>query len=470
MFSISTASIIAVSSIVVILALAATFIYILVNLRRVVPTNMVHIVQSSKKSTPYGRGKNAGNTYYAWPEWVPVIGVTVSQFPESIFKVNLSNYDAYDENRLPFVVDVVAFFRVDNAETAAQRVASFEELLSQLNEILRGSVRRILGTNTLEHILGERSVFGEQFTEEVRSQIEEWGVLPVKSIEFMDIHDAEGSRVIENIMAKEQSRIDKESRIQVAENEKEAQLREIDAQRTVDVQRQDALQQVGQRTADKDKAVGISTEQARQEVLAQAKTTAERTMEVKKVEEIKTAEIQKDVAAIKAEQDKSVQIIKAEADKTTQITRAEAEQQSIKITSDGNLYATKQSAEGITAEGEAKASAEKAMLMAPVETQITLAKEIGENQGYQNYLITIKQVEVSGDVGKELAKAIGNADLKVIANSGDIQGGVASLGDLFSAKGGTNLTGMLSALAQSPEGAALLNKFTGSGNNPATSK
>lgn len=50
-------------------------------LRVVVPTNMVHIVQKRKNSTPYGRNKLAGNTYYAWPSWIPFIGVSVTQFP-----------------------------------------------------------------------------------------------------------------------------------------------------------------------------------------------------------------------------------------------------------------------------------------------------------------------------------------------------------------------------------------------------
>lgn len=35
----------------------ASFIKVILSLRRVVPTNMVHIVQSTKASTPYGRGK-----------------------------------------------------------------------------------------------------------------------------------------------------------------------------------------------------------------------------------------------------------------------------------------------------------------------------------------------------------------------------------------------------------------------------
>jgi flotillin len=108
----------------------------------------------------------------------------------------------------------------------------------------------------------------------------------------------------------------------------------------------------------------------------------------------------------------------------------------------------------------ANADAEKAMLLAPVETQITLAKEIGSNDGYQKYLVTIEQVRVSKDVGIELAKALQGADLKVIANAGDIQSGVTKIGDMFTPAGGTNLTGMLAALAQTDEGKRLLDKVT----------
>lgn len=426
------------------------FVYVMATLRKVVPTNMVHIVQSSKKTTPYGPGKPNGNTYYAWPSWVPVLGVNVTLFPESIFQVSLTGYEAYDSARLPFVVDITSFFRVDHAETVAQRVANFQELEHQLLSVLQGAVRRILATNALEDIMQERSSLGAQFTEEVKEQIKEWGVLPVKMIEFMDIRDQDNAEVIANIMAKEKSRIERESRVAVANNMQEAQLKEIDAQRTVDVQRQDAEQQVGLRVAEKDRTVGIANEQSRQEVLTQTKVTAERDMEVKRVNEVKQAEISKDVAIVRAEQDQKTKVIEADADK-----------QAVVVTAEGNLEAARRDAEGVRLKGLAAADAEKAMLMAPVDTQITLAKEIGENEGYQKYLITIKQVEISGNVGSELAKAMQNADLKVIANSNDVQSGVSKLGDMFTAKGGTNLTGMLAALAQTDEGQAVINKFTG---------
>lgn len=430
-------------------------------LRRVVPTNMVHIVQSSKRTTPYGRGKQSGNTYYEFPSWVPMIGVSVTEFPESIFQIPLDGYEAYDSARLPFMVDVASFFRVDNAETAAQRVSSFIELREQLKSVVQGAIRRILATNTLEQIMEARAELGKQFTDEVQSQIKEWGVIPVKMIEFMDIRDTPNSKVIANIMEKEKSRIEMESRIKVAQNHQEAQLKEIDAQRTVDVQKQEADQLVGLRTAEKVKTVGIAEQQANQDIQDQVKVTTEKQMAVKQVEHVKSADIAKQVAEVEAEQNRNVAVIKADQDKQVKVVTAEAEKTSKQTIADGDLYAATKKADGNRAIGFADADAEKAMLMAPVDAQITLAKEIGENEGYQQYLITIKQVEAGQVVGIEMAKAMQGADLKVISNAGDPQQGIAKIGDLFTTGGGTSLTGMLAALAQTEEGKAIVNRLAG---------
>ena len=443
------------------------FVKVILSLRRVVPTNMVHIVQSKKASTPYGRGKPAGNTYYEWPSWIPVIGVTVTQFPESIFQVTLNDYEAYDSARLPFMVDVTAFFRVDNAETVAQRVANQHELNQQLLSVLQGAVRRILATNALEEIMQERASLGQQFTDEVKAQISEWGVLPVKTIEFMDIRDSSKGEVISNIMAKEKSRIEKESRVAVAENLREAQTKEIDAKRVVEVQRQDAEQQIGQRTAEKEKQVGIANEVSRQEVLTAAKITTEKNMEVQRVQQVKSAEIAKDVAVVTAEQDKRQREINAEADRSVQITVAEGQKKSTVTKAEGDLEAAKLNAKGIEAEGVAKGIAEQAVLMAPVNTQITLAKEIGENEGYQQYLVTIKQVEANRDVGLEVAKSFSKADMKIIANGGSIGDGANNLAKMVSSAGGVNIASMIEGLSQTTDGKALVDAVVGRIARPA---
>jgi hypothetical protein len=65
----------------------AIVVFWVISLRRVVPTNMVHIVQSSNKTTEYGKGRDSGNVYYHWPSHIPLLGVTVTEFPESIFQI-----------------------------------------------------------------------------------------------------------------------------------------------------------------------------------------------------------------------------------------------------------------------------------------------------------------------------------------------------------------------------------------------
>ena len=440
-----------VIGIIVVVSLLLSFIW-----RRVVPTNMVHIVQSSKRTISYGRGQEAGNTYYEFPSFLPLIGVTVTQFPESVFDLNLKDYDAYDVDRLPFLVDVRAFFRISDSQIAAQRVSNFQELQGQLSGVLQGAVRSVLAQYTLDHIMSDRATLGKEFSSVVDDGLKEWGVSTVKTIEFMDIRDARDSQVIHNIMAKKKSFIEMESRVEVAKNFQEAETKEIQAKRQIMLSRTEAEQQVGIREAEKEKTIGIANEKNKQDVQLEAKLTTERQMEVQKVQNVRQAEIDKEVAVVKAEQDQKVRVVTAEAEKQAQIIKAEAERESVTQIAVGQLQATKNEAEGIAAIGNARAEAEKALLLAPVNAQLTLAKEIGENQSYQAYLIEVRKVEATEAVGKEMAVAMAKAELKVIANSGSIQNGVASLADIFSPSGGTAIAGMLEALSQTDNGKKII--------------
>ena len=424
------------------------FTFWIVNLRRVVSTNEVHIIQSASKTVSFGKDQVDGNTYYEWPSWIPVIGIQVIKLPVSVFSLRLKDYEAYDSGRLPFVLDLEAFFRIDNSNVAAQRVAGYQELNAQLTSILQGAARTILASKTIEEIMQGRSEFGDAFTKEVNEQLKAWGVTTVKNIELMDIRDSRESQVIQNIMDKKKSEIEKESRIVVAANKKAAQNAEIDAQREVEINKQLAAEQVGIKTAEKDKAVGIANEKSQQDIKAQQKVTAEKAMEVARVENVKAAEIAKEV-----------NIVQAEERKQTDVISAEGQKQKTTLIAEGQLEAQKREAEGLLVNGQAKAEAEKLLQLAPVEAQIVLAKEIGENQSYQQYLITIRQVEANQAIGVEQARALDKADIKVIANSGTVTGGISSLGELFTSQGGSNVGAALEGLAQSEIGKQLLDKF-----------
>lgn len=443
-------------------------IYIL-RLRRIVPTNVVHIVQRGNTTTSYGVGKTS-NVYYEWPSWLPIIGVTVRELPVSNFDIDLKKYEAYDKDRVPFVVDVKAFFHIANTNVAAEKVESFEELKGQLENVVQGAVRSILAKSKLEEIMEERSIFGEKFTSMVNSDLKNWGVESIKNIELMDVRDAEGSHVIQQIMAKRMSAIDKESRVEVARNRQEAEQAELEAEQEISVKRADTERISGEAKAKSEQAVGIAqakslemsgiAEQNSLMKIAEAKkTTEEKNMDVIRVTQVKQSEINKESEIIDAEKQQRRIEIQASADKFRIETEAAA-----------NLEAKRRSAEGIEAEGTAEAKviaakgtseaeAEKAKQLASVTAQTELAKEIGENKPYQDYLIRVKTVDkdqvVETAQSEAMARALEKADLKIIANSGDVHSGMSKFSDILSSKGGSQINGLIESLKQTDEGKAL---------------
>ena len=444
----------------------------LLSLRRIVPTNEVHIVQSSKETVVYGKdvANGKGNSYYEFPEWIPSLGVSVTVLPASVFKLSLDNYEAYDKDRLPFVVDIVSFFRIENFSLASSRVLSYNELREQLLGIVQGAVRSILAKEDLENIMSERNKYGNMFTDEVASQLKEWGVESVKNIELMDIRDLHGSEVIANIMKKKKSQIEMESRVTVAENTRKAKEAEITANQAVALAQQDANRQVGLREAEVTQEVGIANEKSNQEIQAQAKITAEKEMEVEKVRTVQAAEIQKEADIVNANANKqtitinaAAAVAKAEADKQVIVFNAEANKQKIELQADADLKVATNTAKGVEATGKANAEAEKLMKQAQVAGDIQLAEKIGELKEYQDFIVRQKQVEALCEVGKEQAKNLGNAEIKIFANTGSVADGVNNVQNIFSTNTGLNVASLLESFVSTPMGAEIADKVLKTG-------
>ena len=467
------------------------FIKWVLSLRVVVPTSEVHVVQRAGETILYGKAaqtkdNKTGNAYYAFPSWLPVIGITKTVLGTGIFDRDLKDYEAYDKDRLPFMVDVKTFFRIKDFDAASIRVTSMKELEEQLDGIVQGAVRSLLAKEDLESIMSERNKYGKQFTEEVAPQLEQWGVETVKNVELMDIRDSRDSKVIQNIMAKKKSQIEMESRTTVAENTKKASQAEMESQKEIALKQQDAEREVGLRKAQVAQEVGIADEKQKQEVQAQAKVTAEKEMEVQRVREVQTAEIEKQAATVRAEQDKAVievnakaAVTKADADKNVRILNAEASQQQtileaeatkqqIELRADADLKVATNTAKGIEAKGRAQAEADKLSKIASVQDQVTLAKEVGENKPYQEFLIAQKQIEVQGSVMKEVgvaqAQNLGNADIKMFVNSGSVPEGVGKAASIFNPDTAMNVASMLEAFKSTPMGAEIVDKLLGTGN------
>ncbi len=456
----------------------------LLSKRRVVKPSEVHVVRRNKVTDIYGSIKpvtnaasgeqtpvdeTSGNVYYEIPSWMPIWGVEVQRLPLHNFSVDLEKYEAYDKDKLPFVVDVTAFFRIADYKQAASRIEDNTTLEEHLIKIVQSSVRSILANDTLDEIMIQRSRYGEQFTKEVSDNLKEWGVVPVKSIELMDVRDKEGEEVISNIMEKKKSFIDMESRMEVAKNNKEAKEAEIAASQSIEMKEEEKQETVGKRRAEREKAVGIAQEKSQQEIQEQAKTTKEKEMAVLEVETVKRANIDKERTIIDANASRERQKIEAEAkvivaEEQKKAAEHDADAQFTIKTKDAEAELIKEQniAKAIEAKGLAEATAKEKLGLAEVQPQITLAEEIGDNKGYQAYLIEIKKVEASQAVGIEQAKNLGKAQIKIIANSGNnIETGVKSVMDLFSATGGQALGSMLEAFKATDAGKAILEKITG---------
>lgn len=431
------------------------------NLRHVVKPNMVDVVVQKKKVNIYGNQSIKGNAYWLWPEWMPVVGRTKVSLPLSVFDIDLLEYDAYDKERVPFVVDIKAFFRISNANVAGTRVLDMAELITQLKGILEGTVRTILAKSDIEEALGERSKFGRMFTDQTTDQLAEWGVENVKIIELMDIRDPKdgSSKVISDIMAKRKSAIEKESRVVVADNNKIARVAEIEAKQIADVKEQQAEQLVGERTAEKVKMVGVADERALQEIKEQQRITTEKQMNVHQVTVVRDAEIKKEARIVKAEEEKRTKIIDAEAAKQNDIIQAEGQKAQTITIAEGDLVDQQLEGKGILAVGEAKAEATRLLEMARVNPELELVEGIGANEGYQDYLVRLREVEKNEEVGKANAKALEVANIKIIANGGDIPSGVSNIGDLLTTKGGTSVGASLEGLANTDIGKAVLDRL-----------
>ena len=61
-------------------------------------------------------------------------------------------------------------------------------------------------------------------------------------------------------------------------------------------------------------------------------------------------------------------------------------------------------------------------------------------------------METQETIGKEQAFALAKAELKLIVNDDSVNGGINRIGEIFSAKGGTQLGAMLEGLKQTPMG------------------
>jgi len=468
--------------IVTIIVFTLIVLYIMTQLRKVVPTNEAHVVQTAKKSISYWKNvdwwKN-GNVYYAWPSWLPGFWVSVQKLPLSIFDLQLNDYKAYDSWKVPFQVDITAFFVIKDPEIAAQKVETITELKNQLNETLKWVVRKVLASKDIVDIMESRTEIKDEFYNQVFDAVKSWWIM-LQNVEFMDIRDADGSQVVTNIMMKKRSQIEAESQIEVAENQKNAIIEkenkeaEARAAAAAAKSRADIIASDSEREAqlkvienekltqnqeiEKERILAVQKEEAKQKLYEAEKLTKQKELAVKQVEEEKNAEIAKSIELIKADEQKQKMIIDAQAEKEKTELEATADKIKVELEAD----AQKKKIESI---GIAKAKELDYIGTAEAKNKSQMAEALNSfSKEALDFMKKQLDVKLSEIVDLEKAKALSKADVKVISTGANGWEWVKSFMDLFSANWWTNIGAMVEA-AKNTMGEEkvneLIGKFTG---------
>ena len=387
--------------------------------RKVVPTNEMHIVQRANSTTTYGKDQQGGNSYFNWYSWLPIIGIKRIILPATIFDITIDNYEAFDNGRVPFKVNVKGFFRIENFNLAAERLESMNELKEQLTAIVSSAIRVVLANKEINDILAERSSLGKEFMDAIIDDLKDFGVTCTKNIELMDITDSENSKIIYNIQKKKESEIERDARLAIALNEKEAKTKEIEANKAIEIAEAMKKQEVGKQNVAAEKNVKMEEEKANQEINEQKQITIEKEMSVLKTSEIEKAKIEKEKAEIEKAKEKEVKKLEAEA-----------EAEAIKALAKGRQEAAENDANAIIKKWEAEAKAKQVVLEAEavgelkkkeasVADQVKLYEVVSTNKEYIDFLLGIKAIEQHYEAEKIKGEALKWADIKYLAVWGE---------------------------------------------------
>lgn len=458
--------------------------YLITQLRKVVPTNEAHVVQKWKKSVSYGKDSEWWNVYLAWPSWVPIVWVAVQKLPLSIFALQLTDYKAYDIWKVPFQVDITAFFEIKNPELAAQKVYSIEELRDQLNETLKWVVRKILASKDIVEIMESRIEIKKQFYEEIWDAVKSWWI-DLKNVEFMDIKDSEDSEVVTNIMLKKKSLIEAESRQEVAFNQRNAEIAEenaraearsaaakakstadiisSDAEREANLKKIDNDKLTQNQEIDKDRILAIQKEEARQKLYEAEKETKSKELAIKQLEAEKNAEISKNIELIKADEQKQKTIIDTQASKEKMELEAQAEKIKIELKAQAEKTRVELESEAEKIKIEfiwlAKAKEIDYIGTAQARSKKQMAESLNMfTQGSIDFMKKELEVKLSEIVDLEKAKALWKADIKVISTGENGWEWIKNFMDLFTARWWANIWAMIES-AKNTIGEKKVNEF-----------
>jgi len=391
------------------------------------------------------------------------------EVPLEVMKIDVNVRHVPCSTKIPIDVESTANVRIGNTEEeinmAAMRFLSWgdSQRIENIQEVLAGSLRAIIGKLTPEAMIEDRDEFSSQVQSIASKELQPMGIV-IDVLNVKELSDTQG--YIDNLGVKQAEEVRKEAEIAkfdadllITQREQSTELQKSEAIRDTEMKKAQNLAQVEQEQAKASQAGPLAKAEAEKGVVqastALAKLKAIETEENLVSQVIKPAEAEAKKVKIVADGEREATIVTADASKQKAVLDAQADKESAIERSEGQ--AKEITAIGIAEAGatEVKGKAEatvgelKARVQGAEIREVALAKAEGMEKEaealnkLQDAGIEIKKLEIMPDVVTAYALAISNVDNIVVTGTDAMQNFYGMIGNVIQGfmNGGMQATG-----------------------------
>ena len=355
----------------------------------------------------------------------------VDKIPLKLIQIDVKTKDVPTNDFINVDVDAVANVRISTSPELIRIAAkhflnqSTSEIASNVQQILEGNMREIIGQMNLTDLVNNKQMFSQKIQENAKDDIEKLGleIVNLNVQNCTDDNDAIVNLGVDNLV-----KIQKDARISKAKAEKEIKVAEAMADEEGNKARVEADEKIAEQNKNLAlKKSGFKIEQDSKKAMADA------AYEIQKAEQMKTVnenqvnaeiaktermtELKEREVALKereldalvrkqADAEKYAAEVKAQAEKQVAIEMAEADKEKARL----GAEAAKLEAEGIRAKLQAEADGKRAILEA--EAAGIKAKALAEAEGIEKKAEAQKKmgeasiVEMITQVLPDIAEAV----------------------------------------------------------------
>ena len=386
------------------------------------PPDMIYLISGLRKESKVVTGKATIR--------IPFLE-RVDKIPLKLIQIDIKTSNVPTNDFINVDVDAVANVRISTNPELIRIAAkhflnqSTSEIASNVQQILEGNMREIIGQMNLTDLVNNKQMFSQKIQENAKDDIEKLGleIVNLNVQNCTDDNDAIVNLGVDNLV-----KIQKDARISKAKAEKEIKVAEAMADEEGNKARVEADEKIAEQNKNLAlKKSGFKIEQDSKKAMADAayeiqkaeqmKTVNENQVNAKIAKTERMTELKEREVALKereldalvrkqADAEKYAAEVKAQAEKQVAIEMAEADKEKARL----GAEAAKLEAEGIRAKLQAEADGKRAILEA--EAAGIKAKALAEAEGIEKKAEAQKKmgeasiVEMITQVLPDIAEAV----------------------------------------------------------------